>query len=110
MARFFLAACAAAGTVRGQSAGIFPLKLGANGRHLADQNNAPFLIVGDSPQGMIADLTPTQAAAYFANRALYGFNVAQIHLFAGNSFGGRTDYSTVDGITPFTTNGDIATP
>jgi hypothetical protein len=88
----------------------YPLKVSANHRYLLDQNDTPFLIVGDSPQGLITDLTAAEAAVYFANRASYGFNAVQIHLLAKEAFGGRTDYSTVDGITPFTTPRDISTP
>ena len=29
----------------------YPLKLSANRRYLVDQDNTPFLIVGDTPQG-----------------------------------------------------------
>ncbi|MGB7218689.1 MAG: DUF4038 domain-containing protein [Vicinamibacterales bacterium] len=92
------------------SAPLYPLRVSPNGRYLVGQNNVPFLIVGDSPQGLITDLSTTEAAAYFANRAAHGFNAVQIHLIAQENFGGRSDYSTYDGITPFTTPGDISTP
>jgi hypothetical protein len=29
---------------------IYPLKASVNNRHLVDQNNTPFMMVGDSPQ------------------------------------------------------------
>ena len=88
----------------------YPLKVSANQRYLLDQNDRPFMIVGDSPQGLIADLSISDAAEYFANRAAYGFNAVQIHLLDQTTFGGRGDYSTVDGITPFTRPFDISTP
>ena len=55
-------------------AAVFPLKVSANGRYLTDQNNAPFLIVGDSPQSMFANLSLADAEIYLANRQRYGFN------------------------------------
>jgi chitodextrinase len=89
---------------------VFPLKVGATGRYLVDQNDVPFLMTGDSPQGLIADLSLVEAETYFANREAKGINVVQIHLLAGPTFGGRSDFSTADGITPFTTSGDLSTP
>jgi hypothetical protein len=90
-----------------QSADVYPLKVSSNGRYLVGHNDVPFLIVGDSPQGLISDLSTTEAETYFANRESYGFNAVQIHLFGKGTFGGRSDYSTYDGITPFIAAGDI---
>jgi len=92
------------------AAAIYPLKVSANGRYLVDQTNVPFLLVGDSPQSLITDLTVAEAQAFFANRASYGFNAMWIHLLSGPLFSGYSDGRTYDGITPFTTNGDISTP
>src|SRR5256885_10684563 len=50
------------------------LKQSANARYLVDQNNAPYLILGDSPQALIVNLTTNEAAAFFADRAAHGFN------------------------------------
>src|SRR2546427_353688 len=61
---------------------VYPLKVSSNHRYLVDQNDTPFMIVGDSPQGLITDLSTAEADAYFANRASYGFNALQIHLLA----------------------------
>src|SRR5271157_6149192 len=52
----------------------YPLKLSANRRYLVDQNNTPFLIVGDTPQGLMGRLTEAQAERYFADRQAHGFN------------------------------------
>ncbi len=46
----------------------YPVKVSANGRYLVDQKNTPFLIAGDSPQGLISRLSETQAESYFADR------------------------------------------
>ena len=75
-----------------------------------DNTGLPFLLIGDSPQGMIANLSLADAEVYFSSRQSYGYNAVQIHLLAGPTFNGRSDFSTHDGITPFTTDGDISTP
>jgi len=82
----------------------FPLKLGANHRYLVDQNNTPFLIVGDSPQGLMGRLTEKQIDQYFANREAHGFNTAGwIDVAcAGQDFPDIKTGGTVDGILPFT--------
>ncbi len=82
----------------------YPLKLSANKRYLVDQNNRPFLIVGDSPQGLISRLTDAEADKYFADRQAHGFNaVGWIDVVcAGRDFPNNKDASTVDGIKPFT--------
>ena len=53
----------------------YPVKLSSgNPRILVDQNNIPFLMVGDSPQSLIVNLSATNAAFYVADRATNGFN------------------------------------
>jgi Protein of unknown function (DUF4038)/Putative collagen-binding domain of a collagenase len=81
----------------------YPLRVSANHRYLLGQNGVPFLIVGDSPQGLMAHLTEEQADRYFANRQSHGFNtLGWIDvLCAGRDFPDNTDASTVDGIRPF---------
>lgn len=101
---------ASAASAHAAASYVFPLKVSSTGRYLTDQNDQAFLIVGDSPQGLMAHLSLTEAETYFANRASYGVDAVQIHLFAGPTFGGRTDFSTSDGITPFTTSGDVSSP
>src|SRR5438046_7889403 len=82
---------------------VYPLKRSTNGRYLVDQNNAPYLILGDSPQALIVNLTTNEAAAFFADRAALGFNTLWVNLLCANYTGGRTNGSTIDGILPFTT-------
>ena len=36
---------------------VYPVKISASGRYLVDQNNVPFLMVGDSPHTLVANLT-----------------------------------------------------
>ncbi|MGA7340702.1 MAG: DUF4038 domain-containing protein [Terracidiphilus sp.] len=82
----------------------YPLKLSPNRRYLVDRNDKPFLIVGDSPQGLIGRLSETEADAYFADRQAHGFNTAGwIDVAcAGRDFPDNKTGSTPDGILPFT--------
>jgi hypothetical protein len=88
----------------------FPLKVGPTGRYLVDRNGRPFLIVGDSPQALIANVSETQADRFFANRQAAGFNSVWINLLCNDYTGGRPDGNTYDGIAPFTQPGNLSTP
>ena len=90
--------------VSSASVGAYPLKVSANHRYLVDQNNTPFLIVGDSPQGLISRLTEEEADSYFADRQAHGFNAMGWidAVCAGRDFSNNKDGSTIDGIRPFT--------
>src|SRR5262245_56136185 len=81
---------------------LYPLKRSANGRYLVDQTNAPCMIVGESPQALMVNLTTNEAAFFFANRNAHGFNTVWVNLLCSIYTGGRTDSSTIDGILPFT--------
>ncbi len=48
----------------------------ANPPILVDQNNVPFLIVGDSPHSLFSNLSSAEAVAYLADRAARGVNLA----------------------------------
>jgi len=52
----------------------YPLKVSANHRYLVDQAGKPFLIVGDTPQGLMGRLSEKDADFYFADREAHGFN------------------------------------
>jgi hypothetical protein len=86
----------------------FPLKISTDGRHLVDQNNVPFLIVGDAAWSLIAQLDDADAAYYLADRQSRGFNTIIVnlieHKYATNA---PADYY---GNQPFTTPGDFSTP
>src|ERR1700761_5302186 len=58
----------------------FPLKPSPNGRYLVDRDGRPFLIVGDSPQALIVQLSVRQAGHFFADRERAGFNSLWINL------------------------------
>jgi hypothetical protein len=87
-----------------QKSPAFPLKVSASGRYLADQHNVPFLIAGDSPQGLMGRLTEAQAEEYFADRQALGFNtVGWVDVVcAGSDYPENTMATTPDGIRPFT--------
>ena len=88
----------------------YPLKASANKRYLVDQDNVPFLMVGDSPQALVGNLSQAQAATFIANRLKYGINALWINLLCNDSIGCNSDGTTFDGIVPFTVPGDISTP
>jgi hypothetical protein len=90
---------------------VYPLKASGNNRYLVDQNNIPFLMVGDSPQQLITSLSPQEAAAFMANRRSYGINTLWINLLCiFTEPGCNKEARTFDGIVPFLVAGDIATP
>lgn len=82
---------------------VYPLKLSANHRYLVDQQGKPFLIAGDTPQGLLARLSEKDADAYFADRAAHGFNtLGWVNVeCAGHDFPSNPTASTPDGIRPF---------
>ena len=86
-----------------QSVPAYPLKLSANHRYLVDQKNRPFLIVGDSPQGLMGNLTESEAEKYFSDRQANGFNAAGWVdvAYTGTDFPHNKSGSTPDGIHPF---------
>jgi Protein of unknown function (DUF4038)/IPT/TIG domain/Putative collagen-binding domain of a collagenase/Abnormal spindle-like microcephaly-assoc'd, ASPM-SPD-2-Hydin/Fibronectin type III domain len=102
-------------TTTAASSTAYPLKVSANGRYLVDQNNAPFLLVGDAPQALIGNLSESQAATYFANRQKDGFNAGWINLLCDSYTFCNSSGTTYDGIAPFTSgnspsNYDLSTP
>src|SRR5258705_11045910 len=84
---------------------VYPLKASGNNRYLVDQKNTPFLMVGDSPQHLITNLSQKEAAAFMANRRGYGINTLWINLLCICK-----EAKTFDEIVPFLVAGDIATP
>src|ERR1700760_627394 len=45
----------------------FPLRASRTGRYLVDHDGRPFLIVGDSPQALLVNLSVAQAGRFFAD-------------------------------------------
>ena len=88
----------------------YPLRLSGDRRFLVDQTGAPFLMVGDSPQALIGDLSPAEAEFFFANRRAAGFNAAWVNLLCADYTGCNANATTYDGIAPLRTPGDLSTP
>jgi hypothetical protein len=89
---------------------VYPVKASFNNRYLVDQNNSPFMIVGDSPHSLIGRMSRSDAEFYMANRQRYGINTLWVELLCNNKTACNADGTTFDGIPPFTTPGDISTP
>jgi hypothetical protein len=81
----------------------FPIKVSSNHtRILADQDDAPFLMLGDSPHSLLVNLSPSDVAAYLTDRAAHGFNSLWVELLCVPYTGGRTNGALLDGTKPFT--------
>jgi len=88
------------GVVHGAS---YPVKVSStNPRILVDQNNTPFLLVGDSPHSLIVNLSEGDAAFYLADRGTNGFNSLWVELLCVPYTGGRANASLLNGTLPFT--------
>jgi hypothetical protein len=80
---------------------VYWLKASGNNRYLVDQNNAPFLMIGDSPQHLITNLSQKEAAAFMANRRGYGINTLWINLLCIFTHAScNREAKTFDGIVP----------
>ena len=97
-------------TLRPAPRASYPLRVGPNRRYLVDRRGRPFLIVGDSPQALVVDVSLPDADRFLADRSAKGFNTVWINLLCNTYTGGRADGTTSDKIAPFTTPGDLATP
>jgi hypothetical protein len=89
---------------------VYPLRPSANRRYLVDRTGRPFLMVGDSPQALVTNLSIAAMERYLANRHEAGFNAVWVNLLCNSGTGGRPDGATDDGIAPFTISGDLSTP
>jgi len=98
----------------GASAFPFATSISSNHRYVLDQFGHPYMIVGDSAHSLSVDLSTSEMNTYFADRQAHGFNSVLVQLiagqYAGNQNANSANYATYDGITPFTTDGDISTP
>jgi hypothetical protein len=103
-----VAALASASSARATPA--FPLHVDPTNRYLMDSNNAPFMMVGDSPQALIGNLSEQLADVFMANREKYGINALWVNLLCDSYTACNSDGTTFDGIVPFTTPGDLSTP
>jgi hypothetical protein len=105
-----------AGSARTHRLGpAFATSVSHNHRYLLDQYGRPYMIVGDSAHTLSVYESTSQMNAYFANRHSHGFNAVLVQLIVGpyidsTNVANSANFATYDGVTPFTTNGDIATP
>lgn len=74
---------------------------------LVDQNGVPFLIVGDSPWGLMVSLTDAELDLYFADRRARGFNSILVRIVEHGDFGGPAN---TNGDPPFNPAGDFSAP
>ena len=94
---------------------VYPLKASPNGRYLTDSNGVPFLLMGDSPQSMIANVPPHQMSGYMQNRQALGFNTILVDALCTTYTGGNNNGTAYDGTPPFTrgtdpSSYDLSTP
>ena len=93
----------------------FPLRVSSNGRYLETARGKPFLLVGDSPQSVIGNLSVSSAADYFADRQRHGFDAVWINLLCDDYTACAASGETYDHVAPFTSGSspatyDISTP
>jgi hypothetical protein len=89
---------------------LFPLHTEAGKRYLVDAAGNPFLMLGESPQAMIGNLTEADAELFLINRKSHGFNTVWINLLCTSYTGCNGNGTTfVDGIAPFTVGNDLST-
>jgi Protein of unknown function (DUF4038)/Putative collagen-binding domain of a collagenase/Putative Ig domain len=92
-----------------------PLKASANGRYLVDQNDSPFLLLGDSPQSLLVNLDTSDMDSYMSDRQSHGFNAILVMVLCDSYTAGLASGDTFDGTAPFTTGSspadyDLSTP
>jgi hypothetical protein len=84
------------------------LKLSNNGRYLVDQKGNPFLVVGDSPWSLIAQLDQKDMGTYLEDRQKRGFNSIIVNLLEHKFC--TSPPRTRSGLAPFNKPGDFSTP
>jgi hypothetical protein len=94
----------------------WPIKASANRRYLVDQNNVPFLLLGDAAHNLIAGVSPSDTTLYMTTRAGQGFNAIQVFALCDTYETNCTSAMTsFNGTLPFTagtsqSNYDLSTP
>jgi hypothetical protein len=77
-------------------------------RYLVDKAGKPFLVLGDSPWSLIAELTRKDVDRYLADRKRRGFNTLLVNLLE-HQFASKAPANAY-GDAPFTRPGDFSTP
>ena len=84
------------------------LRLSNNGRYLVDGKGNPFLVVGDSPWSLIAQLEDRDIERYLQDRQNKGFSSIIVNLIEHKFF--TAPPRTRSGLEPFRKPGDLSTP
>src|SRR6476661_8838930 len=79
-----IAGCSGEQSAAPASSTAYPVKIGPTGRYLVNQYGAPFLMIGESPQAMIGNLSEAAADLFLANRQSHGFNTVWINLLCAS--------------------------
>jgi len=87
---------------------FLPLKVSDNGRYLVEQNNKPFLVVGDTAWSLIAQLKSEDIDRYLQARQARGFNSIIVNLIEHKFC--TTPPRTRAGLQPFNPPGDFSAP
>jgi hypothetical protein len=77
----------------------FPLRVGADHRHLEDSAGAPFLVVGDTAWSLVTQLSDEDIDRYLDDRAERGFNAIIVNLLE-HKFASRAP-ANLRGVRPF---------
>jgi hypothetical protein len=85
-----------------------PLRVSENGRHLTDQRNTPFLVVGDTAWSIIAQLDGPAIDHYLDDRQTRGFNSIIVNLIEHKFC--TIPPKTRSGLAPFDPPGDFSAP
>jgi hypothetical protein len=97
-----------AGTTPTVQRSRFPLSIDSSGRFLKGSDGLPFLLHGDTPWSMAAQLTNAEITSYLNDRASKGFTAIMFnaieHYFTSQS----PLYRNVDGVDPFSSMTDFA--
>ena len=72
----------------------FPLHVSKNHRYLVDRHSMPFMVVGDSPQALIGNLSLKDAATFIADRKAAGFDALWVNLLCATYTGCRSNGSS----------------
>lgn len=81
---------------------LFPLSVNASGRYLEDVQGRAFLIHGDTPWSIAAQLVESEIDAYLDDRAAKGFNVILFNAIEHNFTSQSPAYRNASGADPFT--------
>jgi hypothetical protein len=81
----------------------YPIKISStNPRILVDQNNKPWMMIGDSPWCLIGNIPYSDQVFYIQDRAAHGFNTLLFSALMSSYIGGSDNGQLLDGTLPFT--------